>query len=333
MKRIDKFLVQDLLKTFRTCSVGYYLDDVKPYDSALASTRMRCYDILTWLAEKGIEAEIYKPFKKYDIVFFIKVHSDRAVKTAEKLKKQGTYLIMEPFCDFLDDPERQNDPQRLNVLKLTKLMDLIDACSTVQQEMFSKYHPNVNFIGDSVHDSFFEIRKEHMDKREVTLIYCGYGKKCRDTLNIKDVIVKLQKNYKCKVLFLSNEKPDITEFEWDYVKYNQNIIGEQFVLGDIMIAPRPMEDIEKLSHSNTKIAYPMAFGIPVVASPVPSYMDSPAFICNTEEEWYNTLEKLINSVELRKEAGEVGRNFIWENYSLSHIGQLYYNIINDVRKK
>lgn len=94
-----------------------------------------------------------------------------------------------------------------------------------------------------------------------------------------------------------------------------------------MIAPRPMEGIERLSHSNTKIAYPMAVGLPVAASPVPSYLDSPAVICRSEEEWYRELTYLINDMSRRKEIGESGRQFIREHYSLEHLGKIYKNMI------
>ena len=99
-----------------------------------------------------------------------------------------------------------------------------------------------------------------------------------------------------------------------------------------MIAPRPMEGIENLSHSNTKIAYPMSVGLPVVASPVPSYLDSPAILCKSEDEWYAEVEKLILNSEYRECIGKQSKEFIKNNYALSHLGKDYLEKIKQCIK-
>ena len=323
MKWIDAFLLRDILKLANKSKIGYYIDDIQPYNKALASTRMRCYDIIDFFEEKGISAELYKPFRKYDVVFFIKTATERAVRIARKLEKEGVYLILDSYSEFLDDPLKKDFSDRINIIELLSLMDVVNVCSDVQVQTYSKYHDNVRFVGDSVHEKMFLNKKEHSEKEVITLIYCGYGKKVSDTLVIAEVIKRLQKEFGCRMIFLSNEKPEIKEFEWDYMKYNQNIIGEQLCKGDIMIAPRPMTGIEKLPHSNTKIAYPMSLGLPVVASPISSYLDSPAIICRNNEEWYENIKNLILNVDLRKEVGEKSRLYIKENYSRNVIGEKY----------
>lgn len=329
MKTVDAFLLHDMGKTFSKCEIAFCIDDIQPYNKALASCRMRCYDLITYFEKHGFNAELYKPFKKYKVAFFMKTRSDKCVARAEKLKEQGTYLIMDPYCEFIDDESLTDSWERNNVLKLTALMDVVNPCGQVQYDKFLKYHKNMNIIGDNVNDVFFDTQKKHEKKDKVTLIYCGYGKKCRDTLIIAGVIKQLQEKYGCRMLFLTNEKPDITEFTNEYLKYDQRFITELFCEGDIMIAPRSMDGIEQLSHSNTKIAYPMSLGLPVVASPVPSYLDSPAVICGTPEEWYRALEKLITDENYRSELGVEGRRFMWGNYSMNHIGQIYEDMIQD----
>ena len=83
MKTLDRFLVTDLLKTFKNCPVAFCIDDIQPYNKALASCRMRCYDLIEYLESQGIHAELYKPFKKYKVAFFMKVHRDKTLERAK----------------------------------------------------------------------------------------------------------------------------------------------------------------------------------------------------------------------------------------------------------
>ena len=65
----------------------------------------------------------------------------------------------------------------------------------------------------------------------------------------------------------------------------------------------------------------MALELPAVASPVG--VNSKiinhgvnGFLCNTPEEWEETLKMLIEDSDLRKKMGVNGRNTVVENYSV-----------------
>lgn len=328
-KRIDKFLLIDILKVLKKCSIGFYIDDIKPYNKALASIRIRCYDIIQFLCKQGIEAELFKPFKKYQIVVFTKTNSDRAVKKARKLHDRGIKICFETFCEYLDDESIQNR-EKENIKSIMQVADCVITASSVQKEMFEKYHKNVKMISESVHQDFFTSRKQHINKEEVTLVYCGYADKAKDTLCIADVIKRLQKEYRCKILFLCEKDPQVSEFNYEYQKYDQKKIPQQLLEGDIMIAPRPMEGIEKRSHSFTKVAYPLAVGLPAVASPMPSYLGTPVIICNTENEWYIALKDLITNTEKRTKNGLEGQKYVYDIFSVEVIGKEYITLFKSM---
>lgn len=326
MKYIDGFLMKDILKSCRKSDIAFYIDDIKPYNKAMASIRMRCYDVILFLEKKGIHAELYKPFKKYKVVIFTKTSTDKSVQLAKKLKTQGVKVYFESFCEYLTDDNKMTH-EKENILEITKAADAMGACSSVQQEMFSAYHDNVLLIPESVHDDFFAEKKKHDNKKQITLVYCGYSNKAKDTLQIKEVIKKLMDEFACKMLFVCEKDPQITEFPYDFIKYDQRIIAKQLLQGDIMLAPRPMEGIEKRSHSFTKAAYPLAVGLPTVASPLPSYYDTPVILCYNEEEWYEKVKELITDASLRQRIGDEGVKFIYENYSMEAIGKKYLEVL------
>ncbi len=331
MKYLDSFLVKDILKSFRKIRIAFYIDDIKPYNKAMASIRMRCYDVILYLEKKGIGAELYKPFKKYDVVIFTKTSTDKSVRLAKKLKEQGVKVYFESFCEYLTDDNKITH-EKENILEITKVSDAIGACSGVQQEMFSHYHNNVLLIPESVHDDFFAEKKKHENKEQITLVYCGYSDKAKDTLQIQNVIKRLMKEFDCKMLFVCEKDPQITEFPYEYIQYDQRIIAKQLLQGDIMLAPRPMEGIEKRSHSFTKASYPLAVGLPTVASPLPSYYDTPVILCYNEEEWYEKVKELILDAELRQKLGDEGVTFIYDNYSMDAIGKKYIDVLNMLRE-
>ena len=325
----DKFLLKDLLKTFRSCKVAFYIDDIKPYNKALASIRMRCYDIIEYFEKVGIHAELYKPFKKYDVVIFTKTCTNRSVEVAKKLKEKGTAVYFESYCEYLDDATKDNQEKR-NILATMALADIVGVSSDVQQETFSKFHDHVIMIPESVHDNFFKHEKEHVQKDKPVLVYCGYSHKAKDTLIISDVLKRLQKEKQCEILYLCEKDPELQGFDYRYMKYDQKKIYEQFLEGDIMIAPRPMSERGMNAHSFTKAAYPLAVGLPTVASPMPSYMNSPVILCDTDEEWYRILSELIEDVDKRRELGSRGRAFVKENYSVDVIGSRYVKLLKEL---
>ena len=330
MKLPDKFLIKDFSKLFHKCEVGFYIDDIQPYNKAMASIRMRCYDIMEHLEKNGIRAELYKPFRKYKAVVFTKTRSDKAVAEAQKLCARNVPIFYDAYYEYLEEPSKQKDWERLNILEIVKQAKVVGTCSKEQEKAFGKYHSDIVMIPESVHDAFFADEKKHEAKERVTLVYCGYSGKAKDTLCIKDVLEKLQEEYRCRLLYICEKDPQIPDLSYEYVKYDQSVIPEQLMQGDIMIAPRPMEGIEKLAHSFTKVAYPLAVGLPAVANPVPSYVDTPVILCRNDEEWLQTLTKLITDAEEREKNGKLGRKYVHDHYSLQVIGEKYRTIVENL---
>lgn len=328
--RKDLFLWKDFFKSLRKDrNIAFVIDNVKTYNTALASIRLRCYDIINFLEENGIKAELYKENKKYDIVIFTKTTSDRALEIAENISKQGIPIIYDAYCDYFGNIDRKNDIE--HVLKITSLAQAVITCSEVQKKKFMKFHHRVFFVPEGINIEAIRHYKVHNNKSKVTLVYCGYAVKSKDTLYIKDVLKKLQQKNKCDLIYICERNPQIRELNYKYIKYNQRCIGKQLCQGDIMIAPRDILNRECYSHSFTKIALPMAVGLPVVASPIPSYIGSPALLCNNDAEWEKTLNRLIDDYEYRKEKAVEGMKYIQEKYILDVIGKQYVEIIEEIK--
>ena len=327
MKLPDSFLIHDFFKLFQRTEIAFVLDDIQPYNKALASVRMRCYDIMNHLEEQGYKVELYKPWKKYKVVVFNKTRKDSSVMLAKRLHKKGIPVITEAFCEYLTDPLKKEDWERNNILSIMSCAQEVITYSSSQLQQFSQYHKNTHMIEESVHPKYFQVHKLHEPKSNVTLVYCGYSNNAKDTLIIKDVICQLQKEYACDILFLCEKDPLIEAFPYRYEKYDQRNIHHQLLQGDIMIAPRPMDGIEKLAHTLSKVAHPMAVGLPAVANPVPSYLNTPVVLCDTNEQWYASLKELIRNPQLRQQLGNESSEYIKQHYSIETIGSQYLTIL------
>lgn len=328
MKYIDGFLLNDIMQSFRNCRVAFCIDDIQPYNKAMASIRIRCYDVMKYFRKQGISVELYKPFKKYDAVFFSKTCYDSSVKIAEKLHKQGVKIYFESFCEYLNDDNTQSH-EKDNILRILEVADIVGVPSDVQRQAFIKRHNDVRMIPESVDRSFFKEIKHHSLNRYVNLIYCGYSAKAKDTLCIRDVIKKIQKEYGSRMIYVCEKDPCIQGLAYHYIPYNQKKIPSLLRMGDIMIAPRPMEGIENRGHSFTKAAYPLAVGLSVVASPLPSYLNTPVILCNTEHEWYDKLKNLIENPDMRNRLAKQGSQYVKDNYSIEVIGEKYVGILKE----
>jgi glycosyltransferase involved in cell wall biosynthesis len=327
----DGFLRNDLCKVFiEKEDVAYVIDTIKPYAKADASVRLRCYNIIRELETKGVSIELYKPCRKYNIIFFMKCYSDQSVRIAQKEYKKGNPIVTEVFWEHFGNAERMHTED--NILEIVHKSKIVCACSEVQQELFSQYHDNVILLPESV-ERVEETYKVHEQKESVSLIWCGYSVKAKDLLSIKNVILKMIHDKNCNLIIVSEKDPLLHEIPYKYIKYVQSDISSIIKEGDIFIAPRPLEGIGKRSNSLTRIALPMSIGLPVVASPVPSYQTSPAILCRDENEWEVALGKLIDHVEERSLYKEKGLRFIEENLSMEVIGNKYMEIINTYKRE
>ena len=148
---------------------------------------------------------------------------------------------------------------------------------------------------------------------------------------IKKELEFLSQNYNTKLILICEQYVKLPlNIKQEFIKYNQYTLPKDIKNGDIFLAPRDLTNSYNLSHSFTKIGYPMAIGLVVIASPVPSYFKSPAIICNDSKSWLQSIENLIKDSELRKKIGDNGIEYCKENYSKNVILKKYKNIFSNL---
>lgn len=139
--------------------------------------------------------------------------------------------------------------------------------------------------------------------------------------------------YSLRYLFICERDPKIKlqNIPTEFIYYNQKTIAYDALKGDLFLAPRDLHDAYNLGHSFTKIGIPMALGIPVVASPIPSYEGSPAILLNSNDAcWYDTIEELLLDPKRCTQLSLEGRNYCKKHFSSEVIVLMYKELFGRI---
>lgn len=313
-------------------SVGWVIAEKWPYKNVMASTRIRCFDIINYLKKNGVKTGIYSSLKKYDIVVFQKTFNENNLRAARKLKSRGTRIILDLNVNYFEkkgETRQVTEEQIASLYSFLKLTDTVLLSSLNLKETAQKYHHDVHYIPEHI-STAGSYTPGKLDST-VRLLYCGYAIKADSVLLIENVIRDLADRYNLEFIFVCEKDPRLKmPVKASFIKYAHNNLANILRRGDIKIAPRKLDNSYDLGHSFTKIGYPMSVGLPVVASPVPSYLASPALIARSEEDWFRHISSLINNPEQYSELSEKGMSFVGEHYSLEKIGPLYLDVFRKI---
>tara|TARA_B100000315_G_scaffold239523_1_gene258387 strand:+ start:1102 stop:2172 length:1071 start_codon:yes stop_codon:yes gene_type:complete len=325
--KIDWFLFANELKRFshNNHRIGFSVPNAKPYNIVMPSTRIRCYDIIRFFSKYNVLAELYKEGYQYSILIFNKCFDDEHIALAEELKDKGTVIVFDVNVDYINFKKGEKDLVQ-NVVKMLDLSDMVITASEYLHKVYQEYNLNTVVIEESVSKDFFRVRKQHEDKDTVFLMYVGYAEKAQELYLIEDVLKRLYVEYGVRLLFICERDPKLKIIPYDYKKYDHKVLPFLLLEGDIKIAPRDLSEKRKLGHTFTKVAYPMAMGLPAVASPVESYLDRGVLICRDGSSWYKQLKRLITSPEERTAIGYEGRRIVEEQLSIDTIGKMYLEL-------
>lgn len=330
IKDLEFYLIEiSILSKARKYRIGFVMNEfLAPYSKVMASSRIRVYDVIRMFwHDKDFVAELYTPFRKYSIVIFQKKFDKRAFGIAKKLKERNTKVLLDINVNYYDVSSKYiQKKQSEDVIRFTELADGVIATTTFLKESIKTIFPKkrVWVIEESIEDKFFEEKKEKFIK-PLKLIWCGYSVKARELLLIADVLISLYKKINFELILICDKAPKVKigDVPIIFIKYNHSEIPALLSKGDIFITPRELNDSYNLAHSFTKIGVGMAVGLPVIASPVPSYKNSPAILCADKEEWKENLERMLTDIPSLEYLSQKGREYTKENYSSQVIKTKY----------
>ena len=107
--------------------------------------------------------------------------------------------------------------------------------------------------------------------------------------------------------------------------------------GDFIFAPRDLSEPYNRGHSFFKIGVFLAIGIPVIASPIPSYKELVSGdkcgkkLCFSKDDFRNTIKELYNNREKLK-AWSRNAKLVMKKYTTLEISKKYFKIFKKISR-
>ena len=177
----------------------------------------------------------------------------------------------------------------------------------------------------------------------MVLAWSGIPRKARHLLHVCPVLAEFPR---IELLLVSGQVGDSTlppevlgeltaAARCRVIPYTEDRLARLLPRCDIMISPKRLCNAYEMGHTENKIAFGMAAGLPVIASPQPSYVEAithggAGVIADTPDEWADALERLCGDWELRAEMGRQGRNTVVEKYSTAPVAKQYLEVFEQV---
>lgn len=193
------------------------------------------------------------------------------------------------------------------------------------------------YISSSVDIARFLPVNTYSNERKLTIGWTGTFSSRIYLDLLRNVFIKLTKRCDFKLRIIGNFDYDLPGVDIEIIQWTKEKEVEDLQGIDIGVYPL-VADEWVLGKSGLKAIQYMAFGIPTVATNVGTtpkiiqQMEN-GWLVETDEEWVQALDTLINDPDLRRKLGAAARRTIVDNYSTQTIKSKYFNVLNELTGK
>lgn len=164
------------------------------------------------------------------------------------------------------------------------------------------------------------IERKEQQTAEVVIGWIGSHSTLPYLQLIEPVLQRLEQKYRFKLYIIADRSPQLNVQSLVFKQWQRETEISDLLQLNIGLMPLPDTAWAKGKCAFKALQY-MALGIPAVVSGVGANLQVVAdgttgYICHTEQEWYERLEQLIRSPDLRSKMGAAGRKRVQAHYSL-----------------
>jgi len=324
----------------------------KSSDANVASVRYRCMIPLRELQSRNFPVEIFNPAKaeSYAGVIFSKCYDTADQKLARDLKSRGSAVVLDLCDNHFYNPSGlpAYETARKNLLEMIGLADLI-VCSTptladfVVAEAGLGQRPRI--VGDPVEfsDAFSApARGQNVADaagKPFRLLWfgihgspnapCGMADLCR----LADVLREIRddQGVSIELVVCSNSRDEYDrllralDIQSSYTEYNRDQFPALLSMMDGVVLPVNKNPFT-WAKSHNRLTAALFAGVPVVADPVPSYLEFSAFC--TLNDWRSGLREILFDAKAARRKASAGREYILSRWMPSHVAEQWREVLS-----
>ncbi len=317
--------------------------------------------MVEWLRLSGSTApthEVYRPWRRYDALIFLKSMGEAAVRLAERYRERKRPVLFDAnvayydttgnayYRDMLPTPLQQRQ-----AIAMTAGVDAVIADSSYIAGHCRRYNPRVEWIPDSVRmDLVPDYRPTVYRQGRLRLLWSGQIFKLVDLLAIEGVLRKFAA--RIELVVVSNDRSGLSRILDAYRGRLQGLLGSLEVRfidyrdplqlfdvyggGGVLISPRFLDSAYNLGHTEWKITLGMACGRCVLCSPVPSYVDVERLaeggirVCADDGQWESALEESLCGRFDREAEEHAARAVVAQHYATAAVAARHARFVAQV---
>jgi glycosyltransferase involved in cell wall biosynthesis len=304
-----------------------------------------------WIADevnrgRDIRYELFKPWRKYDAVVFLKSMEAGCVRLAEILRGRGCRVVFEANVDYYTGAGNESLPcelvptpaQRSAAIRMTSLADRVIASSGHLAEICRRWNPVSAWVPDNIPSRMVPSGDSGAPVREgrLQVWWSGMPAKIVDFLAIEKAMTAFRGRIHLNLVTgdISSAIGRLSPEQSARIDKFLSTIGHTFHRfqdiprllrlyhqgGGVILSPRLLDNPYNQSHTEWKITLGLACGLPAITSPQPSYLTvaercrnpRTVCICNDDDAWRAAFEEALegkNAEEKRASAREVVRQY------------------------
>ena len=309
--------------------------------------------------ETDLHYELFRPFRRYDAVVFLKSMGKRCITLARSLKKQGMKIVFDANVDYLTPADgtfyyegmAPTEMQRRDMRHMLDVADAVIADSELIATQCRAIHPHVYWIPDNVKMDLVPLPRSGVNRSRLTILWSGVSCKVFELLSIAPVLLAHAAHLRlvlvadewsgverCFEPYRQQVKDLLDGLEHEIIPFRSiEQLLSLYAGGDLFVSPRFLDNTYNLGHTEWKITLPMACGCFVLASPQPSYLTVCARsngkglrICSELDDWSREMDAILGNIINLEEEGRYGRRTVEAHYSTEVIAQQHANLMKQM---
>lgn len=319
-----------------------------------------------WLAahvnahpELGLRHEIYRPWRRYDALVFLKSMGPRSLAVLERFRARGGATVFDANVNYYErsGPEYYrgmlpSEEQTTWAVAMTQAAAGVIADSEFVLARCVRYNPNATWVPDSV---AMELVPPPASWRRngapLRLLWSGEAVKLFDLLAIEDVLRRYARHV--ELVLVTNALSALERwhdglrerFEGLLARVPHRVVRYEgipqlfgvYAQGGVCVAPRFLDNSYNFGHTEWKITLAMACGRMALCSPVPSYVrvaeragNRGIRVCGTGDDWAAALEALLDdAIDLEAEEA-AARELVELHYATAVVARQHSEFLRQV---